>query len=131
MFFCVQKLQAAKLDAKKDNRMLNDGDAKTACMTACATGAIVFGNIHDKTSKVYKVRDENKQRSFDVLEQLHVLPNVSYLAKIRNTEEEDSHWGGGHGAEHQATGDHKDAGHGEHKADSILPSAVKPEETHH
>ncbi len=123
--FCVQKLQAAKLDAKKDNRMLKDGDAKTACMTACATGAIVFGNVHDKESRIYKTREENKQRSFDVLEQLHVLPNVSYLAKIRNTEEEDSHWGGGHGAEHQAEG------HGEHKADSTLPSAVKPEEAHH
>ena len=34
-----------------------------------------------------KVREENQQRSFYVLEQLHVLPNVTYLAKVRNTDE--------------------------------------------
>ncbi|MEP6699677.1 MAG: TAT-variant-translocated molybdopterin oxidoreductase [Bacteroidota bacterium] len=85
--FCVQKLQAAKLDAKKENRMLKDGDAKTACQTACSANAIVFGNAHDKESAINKVREENKQRSFYVLEQLHVLPNITYLAKVRNTDE--------------------------------------------
>ncbi|MBK9959249.1 MAG: hypothetical protein IPP11_11930 [Chitinophagaceae bacterium] len=74
--------------------MLNDGDAKTACMLACSAQAIVFGNVHDKESLINKTRTENKQRSFYVLEQLHVLPNISYLAKVRNTEEEDSKWGG-------------------------------------
>ena len=49
--------------------------------------AIVFGNVHDKESAITKVRAENTQRGFYVLEQLHVLPNVSYLAKVRNTEE--------------------------------------------
>jgi MoCo/4Fe-4S cofactor protein with predicted Tat translocation signal len=131
--FCVQKLQAAKLDAKKDNRPLKDGEARTACQSACATGAIVFGNVHDKESAVYKARVENKQRNFDVLEQLHVLPNVSYLAKIRNSEELDSHWGGEHGGEHEEAGHGKEEAHGEaHKADSTLPSATKPaEEAHH
>jgi molybdopterin-containing oxidoreductase family iron-sulfur binding subunit len=85
--FCVQRLQAAKLDAKKDNRVLKGDDAKTACQTACPTNAIVFGNAHDKESSVNKVRENNKQRSFYVLEQLHVLPNVTYLAKVRNTDE--------------------------------------------
>ena len=85
--FCVQKLQAAKLDAKKENRMLKDGDAKTACQMACPTNAIVFGNAHDKESMVTKMRNDNPQRSFYVLEQLHVLPNVTYLSKIRNTDE--------------------------------------------
>ncbi len=85
--FCVQHLQAAKLDAKKENRMLKDGDAKTACQTACPTEAIVFGNAHDKDSAVMRVRNDNPQRSFYVLEQLHVLPNVTYLAKVRNTDE--------------------------------------------
>jgi hypothetical protein len=40
-----------------------------------------------RESDVYKIRNvEQKHRNFYVLEQLHVLPNVSYLAKIRNTE---------------------------------------------
>jgi Fe-S-cluster-containing dehydrogenase component len=129
--FCVQKLQAAKLDAKKENRMLKDGDAKTACQTACATNAIVFGNAHDKESKLTKVRNDNPQRSFHVLEQLHVLPNITYLAKVRNSEDIDPHWGG---EEHgEVAGEHgmeerKEEGH---KADSTLPSSTKPEEATH
>jgi len=125
--FCIQKIQAAKLDAKKENRILKDGDAKTACQMACSANAIVFGNAHDKESGLNKVRNENVQRSFYVLEQLHVLPNITYLAKVRNTEEPDENWGGHFGGE-------ETAGHGEEgnkaKADSTLPSATKPEETH-
>lgn len=110
--FCIQKLQAAKLDAKKESRMLKDGDAKTACQMACPADAIVFGNVHDETSEINKVRAENTGRSFYVLEQLHVLPNVSYLAKVRNTEEliEEAHAPVGTG-EHQSTvpsADHKE-----------------------
>jgi molybdopterin-containing oxidoreductase family iron-sulfur binding subunit len=85
--FCVQKLQAAKLDAKKEDRVLRDGEAKTACMMACPTEAIVFGNVHDKESQITKVRNDNPQRMFYVIEQLHTLPNVNYLAKVRNTDE--------------------------------------------
>ena len=120
--FCFQKLQAAKLGAKKENRILKDGDAKTACQTACPADAIVFGNAHDKESELTKVRNDNPQRSFYVLEQLHVLPNITYLAKVRNTDEiiESGH------EEHMADG-HKAEGI---KADSTLPSSTKPEEVH-
>ena len=85
--FCIQRTQAAKLTAKKEGRILKDGDAKTACQQACAGDAIVFGNVHDKTSEVSQIRLNNPQRSFYSLEQLHVLPNVTYLAKVRNTDE--------------------------------------------
>ena len=125
--FCFQKLAAAKLDAKKENRILKDGDAKTACQTACASDAIVFGNAKDKDSQLVKVRNENKQRSFYVLEQLHVLPNITYLAKVRNSEEIDEHWADQHGEENADAG-HKEEGH---KADSTLPSALKTEEATH
>ena len=66
---------------------MNDGDVKTASMQACPTSAIVFGNIKDKGSRVAKIREENQLRNFYVIEQLHTLPNVNYLAKIRNTDE--------------------------------------------
>ncbi|MBS1608407.1 MAG: TAT-variant-translocated molybdopterin oxidoreductase [Bacteroidetes bacterium] len=85
--FCVQRLQAAKLDAKKEGRPLKDGEAKTACQQACAGNAIVFGNAHDKESAIFKTREENENRLFYVIEQIHTLPNVNYLAKIRNTDE--------------------------------------------
>src|SRR5258706_2135249 len=98
---------------------MKDGEAKTACQTACPTNAIVFGNAHDKESAVTKVRNDNPQRSFYVLEQLHVLPNVTYLAKVRNTDEvieSENH----HNSEVKT---------GEHSKDSTttVPSATKPE----
>jgi molybdopterin-containing oxidoreductase family iron-sulfur binding subunit len=85
--FCVQRLQEKKLDAKKSEDPSVVRDVKTACMQACPTHAISFGNVNDKQSEVYKIRnEEQKDRAFYVLEQLHVLPNVSYLAKIKNTD---------------------------------------------
>ncbi|MDQ6756535.1 MAG: TAT-variant-translocated molybdopterin oxidoreductase [Bacteroidota bacterium] len=87
--FCVQRLQEGKLDAKKENRVVKDGEIQTACMQACPTNAIVFSNVNDKESRVSKIRNvEQKERLFYVLEQLHTLSNVNYLAKIRNTDRE-------------------------------------------
>jgi len=94
--FCVQRTQHGKLEAKKANRPLGGNDVKSACQTACPTNAIVFGNAYDATSDIAKLRAENPQRNFHVLEQLHVLPNVTYMAKIRNTDEVDEHWAGHH-----------------------------------
>lgn len=84
--FCVQRLQESKLKAKKDSRPLADSDIKVACQQACPTNAITFGNANDKHSAITMMRTENPNRQFYVLEQLHVLPGVTYLAKVRNTE---------------------------------------------
>jgi MoCo/4Fe-4S cofactor protein with predicted Tat translocation signal len=84
--FCVQRLQDGKLRAKKESRVLEDGDVKTACQQACPTQAIQFGNINNSKSAIVKARQENEQRLYHVLEELHVLPNITYLAKVRNTE---------------------------------------------
>jgi len=84
--FCVQRLQEGKLNAKKESRPMRDGEAKSACMQACPTQAIIFGNVNDKQSQIYNVRNkEHKNRMYYALEELHVLPNVNYLAKVRNT----------------------------------------------
>jgi molybdopterin-containing oxidoreductase family iron-sulfur binding subunit len=84
--FCLQRLQESKLNAKKEDRVLRDQEAKTACMQACPTHAIEFGNVKDKESKIAKLRfEEQVNRKFYVLEQLHVLPNLNYLTKVRNT----------------------------------------------
>jgi molybdopterin-containing oxidoreductase family iron-sulfur binding subunit len=90
--FCVQRLQEGKLKAKKENRPLETGadgkwDIKTACQQSCPTNAIVFGNVNDKNSPVSKIRSEEQtNRVFYALEEIHVLPGVNYLAKIRNTD---------------------------------------------
>ena len=84
MHFCVQRLQEGKLNAKKEDRPLKDLEVKTACMQACPTHAIMFGNVNDKESKISQLRyEEQKERKFYVLEELHVLSNVNYLAKVR------------------------------------------------
>ncbi len=84
--FCVQRLQDGKLKAKKEDRVLADmKDVRTACQQACNSDAIVFGNINDSKSAVVMGRKENENRIYTVLEELHVLPNVSYLAKVRNS----------------------------------------------
>lgn len=85
--FCVQRLQEGKLNAKKEDRPLKDLEVKTACMQACPTHAIMFGNVNDKDSKISQLRmREQKERKYYVLEELHVLSNVNYLVKVRNTD---------------------------------------------
>lgn len=85
--FCVQRLQEGKLAAKLAGEPINDRHISTACQKACASDCITFGNINDIDSAIYKERYvDNKERVFYVLEQLHILPNVSYLSKIRNTD---------------------------------------------
>ncbi|MDB5202297.1 MAG: 4Fe-4S dicluster protein [Ferruginibacter sp.] len=83
--FCVQRLQDSKLEAKKQQDPTLVRNVKTACMQACPTHAISFGNVNDKESEVSIARSD-ANRNFYVLEQLHVLPNVSYLAKVKNTD---------------------------------------------
>ncbi len=85
--FCVQRLQDGKLKAKKAERVLQDSDVQTSCQQACPTQAIVFGNINNSKSAIVQSRKENEQRLYHVLEELHVLPNITYLAKVRNTTE--------------------------------------------
>ena len=118
--FCVQRLQDSKLDAKKHQDPTLVRNVKTACSQACPTGAITFGNVNDPQSDVSKARTD-KNRNFYVMEQLHVLPNVSYLAKIKNTDRviggEEGHDetgvhgndAGGHGSAGPNVGEHKEA----------------------
>ncbi len=83
--FCVQRLQESKLEAKKHQDPTMVRNVKVACAQACPSDCITFGNVNDPESEVFKAR-QDQNRNFYVLEQLHVLPNVSYLAKVRNTD---------------------------------------------
>ncbi len=83
--FCVQRQQEGKLNAKKENRKLEDSDTYVACANACPADAIVFGNVNNASSAINKVRNEGKNRIYFSLEQIHTLPNINYLAKVRNS----------------------------------------------
>ncbi len=80
--FCVQRLQAAKLEAKKEGRMVTDREVQPACANSCPSGAIVFGDLNDADSAIAKVY--NTERSFHVIEQVKTLPHVAYHTKVRN-----------------------------------------------
>jgi molybdopterin-containing oxidoreductase family iron-sulfur binding subunit len=82
--FCVQRIQDKKLQAKLENRVLSDNEIKPACMQACPAGAIVFGNLNDKSSRVSKLFED--PRRYHLLEDLHTLPSTGYLTKVRNDE---------------------------------------------
>jgi len=82
---CVQRIQEGKLYAKKEGRRPIDGEIKTACAQACSTGAITFGDMGDKESKLYKMLSEHKDgRAYTLLEEINTKPSVVYLTKIRN-----------------------------------------------
>lgn len=86
--FCVQGIQAAKLRAKKEGRKVADEEVQSACAEACPTNAIVFGDLNDKASWVAaKARDE---RSYHLLEEVGVQPNVYYMTKVRNVEQNEA-----------------------------------------
>ncbi len=83
--FCVQRLQAGKLNAKKANRTLTDADVVVACQSACGTGAIVFGDRNNAESAVTPLF--NDERTFGVIEETHSMPNVLYMTQVRNRDE--------------------------------------------
>ena len=82
---CIQKTQKTILDAKRDGRVVKDGEFQTACSAACGNGAMVFGDINDKDSQVAKLKEDN--RMYHLLEHVGTKPNVIYHTKVRNTTE--------------------------------------------
>ncbi|MFS4445219.1 TAT-variant-translocated molybdopterin oxidoreductase [Maribacter sp. 2307UL18-2] len=82
---CIQKTQKTILDAKRDGRVIADGEFQTACSSACNNGAIVFGDINDTESKVAELKEDD--RMYHLLEHVGTKPNVFYQVKVRNTTE--------------------------------------------
>lgn len=102
---CVQRIQEKKLEAKLEDRPLRDGEIQPACVQSCPSGALVFGNMNDSESKVSKLKSE--ERNYHLLEQLHTLPSVGYLTKVRNVDPLPA------AEDHPASGEHKgDEQHG-------------------
>lgn len=87
--FCVQRIQEGKLTAKKERRRPYPDEIQTACAQACPTEAIIFGDMNNPESTISKTLEtELKGRAFHVLEEINVRPQISYLTKIRNKDEE-------------------------------------------
>ncbi len=80
--FCVQRIQEKKAEAKVAGKKLSDGEVQPACVQSCPANALVFGDMNDPESKISKYL--KNERNYHLLEELHTLPSVGYLTKIRN-----------------------------------------------
>jgi molybdopterin-containing oxidoreductase family iron-sulfur binding subunit len=80
--YCVQRINAARIAAKKEDRRIRDGDVVTACQQACPAQALIFGDINDPNSRVAKLKAE--RLNYGVLAELNTQPRTTYLAALTN-----------------------------------------------
>lgn len=84
--FCVQRIMDEKQKAFEQNRPVNGDNVTTACQDACPAFAINFGDLSNKENKITKYREH--KLGYNVLEEINVKPNVTYIAKLRNIKPE-------------------------------------------
>ena len=82
--YCVQRIENAKIQADKENRLVHDGEITTACAQACPTNTIVFGNLADPNSLVSQLKRE--PHDYGLLTELNTRPRTTYLGKVSNPE---------------------------------------------
>ncbi|QDV53604.1 TAT-variant-translocated molybdopterin oxidoreductase [Gimesia fumaroli] len=108
--YCVQRIKAVQIEAKNDQRPIEDGEIVTACQQACSAKAIEFGDLTKENSKVAQAHAN--PRSYTALSELNIKPRTAYLARITNPHPSlakpasEGH-GHGHGDEHAEAGTKK------------------------
>ncbi len=80
--YCIQRIDAARIDAKREGRAIADGELQTACQSVCPARAISFGNLHDAGSEVSKIKAS--PLTYNLLGELNTRPRTTYLARVRN-----------------------------------------------
>jgi molybdopterin-containing oxidoreductase family iron-sulfur binding subunit len=80
--FCVQRINKARIEAKREDRLIKDGEFQTACQSACPSQAIKFGNINDPQSTVSL--SKQNPRDYGLLADIGTRPRTTYLAQLKN-----------------------------------------------
>lgn len=80
--YCVQRIREAEITAQTENRFIRDGEIQTACMQACPTQAIVFGDKNNPANRVAKLKAE--KLNYPLYSELNTRPRTTYLAELRN-----------------------------------------------
>jgi len=80
--YCVQRINSARIEAKKENRRVSDGEVVTACQQACPAQAIEFGDVADGDTAVARAKAE--PHNYGLLTELNTRPRTTYTARISN-----------------------------------------------
>jgi Fe-S-cluster-containing dehydrogenase component len=80
--FCVQRVNLARIDAKREGRRIQEHEVTTACQQACPAEAIVFGDMNDPSTQV--VEWKASELNYGLLDDLGTRPRTTYLAKLSN-----------------------------------------------
>ncbi|MBV8817509.1 MAG: TAT-variant-translocated molybdopterin oxidoreductase [Acidobacteriaceae bacterium] len=80
--YCIQRINAAKIESEKANRRIADGEVVPACAQACPTRAITFGDINDPKSQI--AQQKSQSRTYSLLEELNTRPRTTYMSRLRN-----------------------------------------------
>jgi molybdopterin-containing oxidoreductase family iron-sulfur binding subunit len=116
--YCVQRVNAARIEAKLHDMKTADGNAaipdgmfQVACQQACPSESIVFGDILDQNSKVHKTRAN--PRSYKLLNFLDTRPRTSHMVRVMNPNH-NIRTPVANPFHHEGTGPHEGGGGAEH-----------------
>ncbi|MEP0822711.1 MAG: 4Fe-4S dicluster domain-containing protein, partial [Ignavibacterium sp.] len=80
--FCVQRIQEARIEARRQGTTIGDDRLKTACEQSCPAQAITFGDLNNPETRVSMLTRDPRQ--YQILAELEVRPTVSYMTVVKN-----------------------------------------------
>ena len=84
--FCIQRIRRAerKIEGQQGEELtdqkLKEGNYMPACVNACPTNTLIFGDLNDPNSEVSNLSHD--PRHYKLLEEIGTDPNVVYLKKV-------------------------------------------------